>query len=78
MLDRDNAAEVAAFAGGRVSGDVVRLPKTTIPVRVGEYAVRDVLPDGLSEARCMRPFLFEFCYAPSGEPRRHRRKDLDP
>ncbi len=77
-LDDGNADEVAEWACGRVDGDTVRLPKTTIPVRVGEYAVRDVLPDGLGDARCMRPFLFEYCYEPlSGEPRRHRRKDAD-
>lgn len=77
--DEHNTAEVAAFACGRVDQrdghTVVRLPKTTIPVRVGDWAVRDVLPDGLGDARCMLDHIMEWGYEPTGEPRRHRHRE---
>jgi hypothetical protein len=67
-LGSSNAAEVAAFCDGRADVDdmgdpVVHLPKAMIPVRLGDFAVRDVLPDGLSEARAMKPGLFWYCYS---------------
>lgn len=67
-LAAGNADVVAAFCDGRADVDdmgdpIVHLPKAMIPVTLGDYAVRDVLPDGLSEARAMKSGLFVFCYS---------------
>lgn len=83
QLDEGNAEVVAEWACGRVDLDdlarpTVRLPKTTIPVTLGDWAVRTVLPDGLSDAHPMGSHLFSWCYvAVEGEPHRHRRRDAD-
>ncbi len=67
---------MAEFCGGRADVDdmgdpVVHLPKTTIPVALGDYAVRDVLPDGLGEARTTKAALMTWAYERKGptEPR---------
>lgn len=83
QLDAGNADEVAAWADGRATVDdlgrpVVKLPRTMIPVTVGNWAVRDVMPDGLGPARAILDHLFCYCYTPTGAVRRHRRKDVDP
>jgi hypothetical protein len=80
QLDDDNGPEVAEWAGGRLDADVlghpvVHLPATPIPVRVGDWAIRDVLPDGLGTARAMLDHLMRWAYQPIGNPRRFRRKD---
>jgi hypothetical protein len=79
LLADDNADEVAAWASGRVADEggrtVVRLPSSIVPVQVGDYAVRDVVPDGLGPARPMLAGPFEHFYEPCAGPRRHRRRD---
>ncbi len=63
-----NAAHVAEWADGRVDRDrqtgklLVRLPQTQIPACVGDWVVRDVMPDGLGPARPMLDHLFGWAY----------------
>jgi hypothetical protein len=75
----DNAVELAAWAdgtvveaGGRI---VVRLPLSAIPVTVGQWAVRDVGPDGLGPARAVLDAVMRFGYEPVDGLRYRRRVD---
>lgn len=62
-----NAVHIADWADGRVDRDVqtgkllIRLPQSTIPATVGDWVVRDVMPDGLGPARAMLDNVF--CWA---------------
>jgi hypothetical protein len=75
----DNAVELAAWAdgtvveaGGRI---VVRLPLSAIPVTVGQWAVRDVVPDGLGPARAVMDAVMVFGYRHIEGLRYRRRVD---
>lgn len=58
----DNHDELAAWAGGTVVGDVVRLPQTAIPVTRGQWAVRDVGANGLGVAHPVLDAVMQFGY----------------
>lgn len=63
-----NAVEVADWADGRVDRDsltsklLVRLPQSTIPATVGDWVVRDVMPDGLGPARAMFDHVMQWAF----------------
>jgi hypothetical protein len=67
-----NAAEVAEWADGRVDRDrqtaklLVRLPQSKIPACVGDWIVRDVMPDGLGPARPMLGNVFAWAFTEAG------------
>lgn len=75
----DNATELAAWAGGTViEADgriVVRLPLSAIPVTMGQWAVRDVVPDGLGPARAVLDAVMTFGYRHIDGLRYRRRVD---
>jgi hypothetical protein len=68
QVTEGNAVAVAEWADGRVDREpqagklLVRLPQTTIPAWVGDWVVRDVMPDGLGPARAMRGTLFDWAF----------------
>jgi len=68
QVSEQTAEAVAAWADGKVRRDpqtgklLVRLPQTTIPAVVGDWVVRDLMPDGLGPARAMRDQLFRWCF----------------
>lgn len=63
------ALEVAEWADGHVTRDpqtdklLVKLPMSKIPARVGDWVVRDHLPDGLGPARPMLANVFDWAFA---------------
>ncbi len=69
QVSEANALEVAEWADGHVDRDrqtgklLVRLPTSTIPATVGDWVVRDHMPDGLGPARPMlaNVFTWAFC-----------------
>jgi len=74
-----NAVHVADWADGRVDREtqtgklLIRLPQATIPACVGDWVVRDVMPDGLGPARAMRDTLFVWAFE-AKEGDRYRRR----
>lgn len=64
-----NAAHVAEWADGHLDQDAqtgklhVRLPLSKIPACVGDWVVRDVMPDGLGPARPMLDNVFVWAFA---------------
>lgn len=66
-----NAVQVAEWAGGHVTRDrqtgklLVRLPLSKIPATVGDWVVRDHMPDGLGPARSMLDNVFSWAFAPA-------------
>lgn len=76
-----NAVHVADWADGRVDRDpqtgklLVRLPQSTIPACVGDWVVRDVMPDGLGPARAMLDHLFTWAFTLVDGDRYERRTD---
>lgn len=66
-----NAVEVADWANGHVTREpqtdklLVRLPQSKIPATVGDWVVRDVMPDGLGPARPMLDNVFDWAFAPA-------------
>ena len=71
----DNHAELAAWADGTVVGDVVQLPQTAIPVTRGQWAVRDIGPDGVGPARPVLDAVMQFGYVRVDGIRYRRRTD---
>lgn len=72
QVSEANAVEVAEWADGRVDRDLqtwkllVRLPQSKIPACVGDWVVRDVMPDGLGPARPMLDTVFDWAFARAG------------
>ncbi len=72
QVSEANALEVAEWAGGHVDRDrqtdklLVRLPQSKIPATVGDWVVRDHLPDGLGAARPMLGNVFTWAFAAEG------------
>jgi hypothetical protein len=73
------AVQVADWAGGYVDREsqtgklLIRLPQTTIPACIGDWVVRDVMPDGLGPARAMRDTLFDWAFQLKDGDRYRRR-----
>lgn len=67
-----NAVEVADWAGGHITRDLqtgkllIRLPQSKIAATVGDWIVRDHMPDGLGPARPMLANVFEWAFATAG------------
>lgn len=63
------AVHVADWADGRVDRDpqadklLIRLPQSTIPATVGDWVLRDVMPDGLGPARPMLANVFDWAFS---------------
>ncbi len=81
QVTAETADQVAAWADGRVDRDkqtsklLIRLPGTRTPGTVGDWIVRDVMPDGLSPARVMLANVMEWAYQPiPGVGLRHRKR----
>ena len=78
-LTEANAVHVADWADGRVDRDrqtgklLIRLPQTTIPACVGDWVVRDVMPDGLGPARAMLDLHFTWAFVIKDGDRYQRR-----
>lgn len=74
-----NVVDVADWADGHVDREsqtgklLIRLPQTTIPACVGDWVVRDVMPDGLGPARAMRDTLFVWAFELKDGDRYRRR-----
>lgn len=72
QVTEDNAVEVAEWAGGHVTRDpqtdklLIRLPQSKIPACVGDWIVRDHMPDGLGPARPMLDNVFSWAFAAAG------------
>lgn len=81
QVTETNAVHVADWADGRVDREpqtqklLVRLPQTTIPACVGDWVVRDVMPDGLGPARAMRDTLFVWAFVVKDGDRYQRRDE---
>ena len=69
QVSEDTALEIAEWAGGHVDRDpqtgklLIRLPQSKIPATVGDWVVRDHLPDGLGTARPMLSNVFDWAFA---------------
>jgi hypothetical protein len=72
QVSEANAVEVADWAGGRVDREtrtgklLIRLPQSTIPATVGDWVVRDVMPDGHGPARAMLANVFAWAFTEVG------------
>jgi hypothetical protein len=72
QVSEATAVEVADWADGYVDRDkqtgklLVRLPQSKIPATIGDWVVRDHLPDGLGPARAMLDHTFVWAFAPVG------------
>ncbi len=70
QVSETTALEVAEWADGHVDRDrqtdklLVRLPTSKIPATVGDWVVRDHMPDGLGPARPMLDHTFTWAFAP--------------
>ena len=68
QVTEETALDVAEWAGGHVTRDpqtdklLVRLPQSKIPATVGDWVVRDHLPDGLGPARPMLDNVFDWAF----------------
>lgn len=68
QVSEANAVEVADWANGHADRDpqtgkiLVRLPQSKIPACVGDWVVRDVMPDGLGAARPMLANVFDWAF----------------
>lgn len=72
QVTEDNAVEVAEWADGHITRDpqtgklAIRLPQSKIPACVGDWIVRDHMPDGLGPARAMLANVFDWAFAAAG------------
>jgi hypothetical protein len=70
----DTALEVAEWADGHVDRDrqtdklLIRLPTSKIPATVGDWVVRDHMPDGLGPARAMLANVFDWAFSQVDAP----------
>jgi hypothetical protein len=68
QVTETNAVAVAEWAGGHLARDpqtgklLVRLPQSKIPACVGDWVVRDHMPDGLGPARPMLDNVFTWAF----------------
>lgn len=80
LVVEDRADAAAVWSGGSVEWlaghPIIRLPNTTVVAHVGDYLVRQSLPDGLGPTYVMRRRVFEHFYTPTVDQtgRRHRRE----